>query len=490
MITQVKAKYVVARQGGKTVLLKDASVYFEEDTILHIGREFSGKVDRLIDESDNLLCPGFIDLDALGDIDHTLIFFEVPHEEEDRLRWSERYFLEGRAEAMTQEEENFKSLYAYVHLIRNGITTAMPITSVIPKKSAETYEEIEAAAHHAGRLGLRVYLGPSFLSAKHVLREDGTLLNVQLPEKEIKQGLADARRFLENFHGTYNGLVQGAVVPERIELQTEESLKAAKALSEEFDVPLRLHASQSLHDYNYCKDSFALSPVAYLESIGFLGPNTMIPHTIVSSGAPLIDDTSDDDQKILVDTGTTMIHCPLVYARNGKALHSFGRYQRLGVRVTMGTDTFPPDMIENIKIGQVLAKAMDSDRKENYLSYFFHASTIEGARALGREDLGVLTPGAKADMIVIDLDHFDMGVIDDPLRTVFVNGNGQFVKTSIIAGRVVMENRMIEGVNMEELQNKAQSYYERMKKSYSIRSSVKLPDEEFFHTTFPVGSST
>ena len=119
----------------------------------------------------------------MGDIDHTLVFHEHPDERGRELAWSQRYFKGERKEEIGVEEEAFKSLYAYVQLIRAGVTTAMPITSITYKKAAETYEEIAAAAEHAGNLGLRVYLGPSYLSQKHVLSEDEThTVCLPLPE--------------------------------------------------------------------------------------------------------------------------------------------------------------------------------------------------------------------------------------------------------------------------------------------------------------------
>ncbi|MDQ7862575.1 hypothetical protein RCO48_20810 [Peribacillus frigoritolerans] len=76
---------------------------------------------------------------------------------------------------MTEEEEAFKSLYAYSQLILHGVTTAMPITSVFYKSWAETYDELAAAADHAAGLGLRIYLGPSFQSGMRAVQPDGKI---------------------------------------------------------------------------------------------------------------------------------------------------------------------------------------------------------------------------------------------------------------------------------------------------------------------------
>lgn len=480
MITVIKGKYVIGYHQGDHVLIENGEVVYSDDTIIYVGTQYQGPYDRVIEENQALISPGFIDLDALGDIDHALIFNEIEGEHRKDLYWSEEYFDQARAEWMTPEEESFKSLYAYTHLISNGITTAMPITSVNYKKSGETYEEIAAAAHHAGKLGLRVYLGPSYVSGMHVISPDGTL-KIRWMEAEGREGMKRAEKFIEEFHGQYDGLINAVMVPERIELQTEEILLESKAISRKHNCPIRLHAAQGAFEYNTIMEKYGKSPIQYLDSIGFLDEKTLIPHTIYSSGHDYLDDRSNQDQETLRDKGASVIHCPLVYARSGQGLDSFGRYQRLGLNVAMGTDTFPPDIIRNINIGSSLALRVDEGKKENYFAQFYRAATLGGAKALGRDDLGRLCEGAKADIIIIDLSGFHMGTIDDPLRTLFLAGSGRDVKTSIINGRTVMEDYRIPGVDYDALRENAQKYFDKMKEGYRARSRHKdLPAEAFF----------
>lgn len=490
MITYIQGKYLLAYDDKtKThTLLKDGELAFEKDRIIYIGDDYSGPYDRKIDAGDAFVAPGFVDLDALGDIDHSLLFFEHPEEDILDLEWSYEYFTTNRKEEMTAEEEAFKSLYAYIQLIRNGITTAMPITSVIYKSSGETYEELKAAAEHAGRLGLRTYLGPSFLAKKHVLSPDGKEKQIyDLPREEVEQGLFNAEKFIKNYHNSYDGLIQACVVPERIELQTEESLTLSKALARKYNLMYRLHAAQSSLDYQVIQEKFGLSPIEYLDSINLLDEKTLIPHCTHTSGTVFVKDQSNRDQEILKNRRTAVIHCPLVYARTGDALDSFGRFLREGVQMTMGTDTFPCDPFVVMRAGQLAAKIYDNNRPENHLEHFYHAFTIGGADALGRKDLGRLAVGAKADMILIDMENFDLGIVDDPIQSLCLAGHGNMVKTSIINGKIVMEDRKIFGMDWEDLNQKAQHYYEKMKRSYWLRSrSKKKKDErQLFHQTFP-----
>ncbi|MDO5755079.1 MAG: chlorohydrolase family protein [Tissierellia bacterium] len=491
MITRIRTKFLLAYDENKNdhYIIPEGEIAYKDDEIIYIGEQYTGPIDRELDASKSLVSPGFIDLDALGDIDHTLLFFEHPKEKTYDLEWSYDYFTSERKEEMSLADESFKSLYAYVQLIRNGITTAMPITSVIYKKAGETYEEIEAAAKHAGELGLRVYLGPSFLAKKHVLNPEGDERKIyDLPDEEVKEGIKNARKFIEHYHNAYNGLIQACVVPERIELQTEDLLIKSKALAKEYKLMYRLHAAQGAFDYQMIQNKYGMSPIQYLDTIGLLDDQTLIPHCTYTSGTKYVNEKSNKDQEILKKNQTSIIHCPLVYARSGEALDSFGRFYREGVSITMGTDTFPCDPFIVMRTGQLAAKLLDNNRPENNLENFYHAFTIGGADALGRKDLGRLAVGAKADMIFINIDDFDLGVIDDPIQSLCLAGHGEMITTSIINGKVVMNNREIPGINLQDLEIQAQKYYEKMKHSYWKRSPARKDktEKELFHQSYPI----
>lgn len=479
MKTKVTGKYVIGFDGNTHVVFEDGEVVYENDKILFVGHDYPGEVDAHIDGGNAIVSPGFVDLDPIGDFSHALVQSELTGDLKNQLSWSEAYFDERRGETMTLEEEAFKSVYAYSQIIRNGITTAMPITSVLYKKAAETYEETVIAAHNAARLGLRVYLGPSYVSAKTVLDKDGCT-KIKWIEDEGRAGLDDAVRFAKTFNGAYGGLINAVFTPERVELITEDVLRDSKRYADEFNCPVRIHAAQTPFEYNLMQSLHKKSTIAYLNDIGFLGENAMIVHAIFASGYSKLEDKSDNDLDILRDTKTTVVHCPVVQAQSGQVLESFGRYVRKGIRMALATDTFPCDMIENIRIGSFLARNKDNDKPENNFSVFYDAATIGAANALGRNDLGRLCVGAKADIIIIDMSGFHIGPLDDPIRTLGLSACGTDVVTSIINGRFVMKDRVIPGLDIPELQRQGQRYFDKFKHGYLDRSdNIEKADKIF-----------
>ncbi|WHY01961.1 amidohydrolase family protein [Neobacillus sp. DY30] len=485
MLTKLKGKYVIGFDGDDHVILEDSEVVYSNDTIIYVGKNYAGEVDEVIDTGNSVISPGFIDLNALGDIDHDILHFEAANEKQKNLLWSKSYVENGHHELMTAEEEAFKSLYAYSQLILHGVTTAMPITSVFYKKWAETYEELEQAANHAGSLGLRIYLGPSYQSGIRVVEPDGTI-KLFWDEDAGRAGLERAVRFVKEFDGAYDGLVKGMLAPERIESQTEESLKLTKYYSEKLNVPIKLHAAQGSFEYHTILEKHGVTPIRYLYNLGFLGPKTGIPHAHFIAGYSEVQSQEGDDIALLTESNTTVIHCPLIIGRHSSALESFAKYKRAGINLALGTDTFPPDMFQNIRTGSMLSRLIEKDVKDSSYADLFRAATIGGANFLGREDLGRITAGAKADIIVIDLDGFHMGVIDDPIRTMIASGSGRDVKLSIINGRVVMKDRVIPNLDLEELKTKGQKYFNKMRKGYLERDYQQLPENELLPSSYKI----
>ena len=83
----------------------------------------------------------------------------------------------------------------------------------------------------------------------------------------------------------------------------------------------------------------------------------------------------------------------------------------------------------------------------------FRAATVGGATALGRDDLGKLAPSAKADLVLLDLDHPAMRPVRDPLRTFVLEAAGRTVRDVFVDGRPVVENRKPLHLDPERAEN-------------------------------------
>lgn len=484
MKTRLTGRFVIGFVGGDHVIYPGGEVIYEGETIAFVGHGYPGPVDVSHDYGDAVISPGFIDLDALADIDHAILDTWLAPEQQRGQQWSEEYFHAERRETFSFADEVFKRRYALVQLILNGITTAMPIAAETYRAWAETYEEFAATADLAADLGLRMYLGPSYRGGVTVTRADGAP-DVLWNEARGEAGLRDAVRFIRDFDGAHGGLIRGALLPARIETNTLDVLRRTRAYSDELACPVRLHAAQGTREVAFLRAWYGKRPLELLDEIGFLGPRTLIPHA-TTLGTDAAGAAAARDLDRLRAHQASVIHCPLISIRHGEILDSFDRYRQLGINIALGTDTFPPDMIRVMDYGSNLGKHAAGNQAASSAADLFRAATLGGARALGRDDLGRLAPGAKADITVVDLGELRSGPIDDPIRTMLYNTNGRQVRTVIINGRTVMADGRIPGIDEAAMRERAQQYFEAYKRAYTARDYRRRAPDDLFPPSFTV----
>ncbi len=472
--TRLKAAHVIGHDGSGHVLWRNGEVVFEGSRILFVGRGFEGQIDEEHDFGEALIGPGFIDLDALGDLDSTVLAFDNGPDWKLGRVWTERYLREGPREAYSPEEELFKYRYAFAQLIRNGITTALPITSMTYRAWAESYEEFAGVAAVAGDLGMRAYLGPCYMSGVTLTDEEGNL-SQHWDEAKGLAGLKDAERFIRDFDGARQGLVRAMLAPDRIETCTHALLDRTAELARDTGVPVRLHCCQSRYEVELVKRLRGISPYRWLHRLGLLRAGAVLPHGIY---------LEPGDLELLAESGAAIVHCPVVFARDGEALNSFARYRALGITIGLGTDTAPPDLIDNMRQGLNICRVLEGHAASS-AAEFYNAATLGGARALGRDDIGRLSPGAQADITVFDLSGFHLGPILDPVKTMLLSGSGRDFTHSWIAGRAVMRNRDIPGFDLEAMRRKAEAQFARLEASHPPRAPGTPDVRAMFRPSFP-----
>lgn len=159
-VVRMTAAHVLAHRDGDHVLVSDGEIVYRGTRILHAGRGWGGPVDETIDCGDALIMPGFIDLDALADIDHALLDSWATPDLAVGQQWSADYFRSRRRDVFDPPERAVIREYALSQLLRHGVTTFMPIASESHSEWAETYDDMVEVARIAERLGIRGYLAP------------------------------------------------------------------------------------------------------------------------------------------------------------------------------------------------------------------------------------------------------------------------------------------------------------------------------------------
>ena len=476
MRTKLSSSHIIGFDGHSHIIIEQGEVVFEGNTILFVGHGFEGHVDRSIDYGHAVIGPGFIDLDALGDLDTTILGFDNGSGEEIGRVWSEAYLKCGPVEAYSADEQLFKYRYAFTQLIRNGITTAMPITSMLYRAWAESYDEFAGVAAIAGDMGLRAYLGPCFMSGVSYIGADGETAR-HFDEARGLAGLDDAIRFIGDHDGSHGGLIRGCLLPDRIETQMPDVLRRTAKASAELDVPVRLHCCQSTYEADTVLALHGTTPYRWLEHLGLMTERAILPHGIYAG---------DSDLELLASSSASIVHCPVVFSRSGEALQSFSKYEGRGINIAMGTDTFPPDIVDNMRQGLNISHIMDGGVCIATAADFYSAATLGGARALRRDDLGRLAPGARADITVFDLSGFHLGQFVDPIKNMVLSGSGRDFKASFIDGVEVMTEFRVRGADYGALQVEANAQFQKAMASHVRQAGLSGSPGQLFKPSFPV----
>jgi len=208
-----------------------------------------------------------------------------------------------------------------------------------------------------------------------------------------------------------------------------------------------------------------MTSVELLREVGLMSDRLNIGHGNFTCDNPLMNYSGSHDLAIMGEHRCSISHCPVNVARRGRFLDNWESYRAAGVNIALGTDTYPRDMILQMRNASYFGKVASRNLKAATAAQVFEAATLGGAHSLGRSDIGRLAPGAKADIVIIGLtgrDTLRMGPVRDPIKSLVDCGIGDDVDTVIIDGVVRMEGGRIPGIDFAELQGQAQAAGDRV----------------------------
>jgi 5-methylthioadenosine/S-adenosylhomocysteine deaminase len=481
--TLIQGGWVIGFQHGHHAILKDGVVLIEDDRILHVGRRFDGRVDTTIDATGKLVSPGFVNIHAVANIDIQTLGLDS---DEPGYASPASYAVDGIGQVeLTGERLRTSVRFSLAQLLEGGSTTIVEITTMAPSRFEAPRDEAPTLADVAGEMGARIYVSHKFRAGKRYLNGDG-VWNYHWDERAARSALDYAREIVKRYDGAFDDRVRTMLFPYQFDACTKDLLRDVKQAARELNVPVHMHTSQSLTEFHDSRRRYNMTPVQLLDSIGVLDPNTILTHLIYTTAHPASGYPAGDtsDLQTVADRGAHVAHCPLVYIRRGFVLGSFSRYREIGINVPLGTDTFPQDMIKEMRWAALACKWKDRDANRGTARDVFNAATIDGARALGRDDLGRLAPGAKADIVIVDLSPYHIGPVDDPIKTLVHTANSDDIQTVIVDGKVVVENGKVPGIDEPTLIQQAAEAHIWQKGRFVALNPTRKPADILFPGTY------
>jgi len=429
---------------------RDSDIVFSDDRIVHVGPDYDGQWDHEIDGRGSFVMPGLINIHSHPQ--HEPAYRGI-REEHGRPEMYDTGLYE-RSQAFSLDDDGCQAAaeLAYGELLMCGVTTLADLSSMSP-----WWLDLIA------RSGLRGFIAPGFASSRWYM-DSFQELKFNWNEQAGRKTFDEAVKFMAQAEAHPSKRLQGVVYPMQIDTCSEDLLRDCIALAEETNRPITTHASQSQVEFLLMAKRHGVSPIKWASSIGLLGPRTTLGHAIFIDDHPSIDWRAREDLSLLVDSGTSVAHCPSPFARYGHAMADFGRYHRAGVNLGFGTDVTPHNLIEEMRLAIILARVMANNIKTTDVQMVFHAATVGGAKSLLRDDLGRLEKGAKADLVMVDLTQTIMRPAHDPLKSLIYHGADRAVKTVFIDGELAVDKGSVVHLDMSDAAGRLEIAQQRMLK--------------------------
>lgn len=481
MSIRIDGGVVVGWSGEHHELIPDGSVVMEGDTITYVGTDRGHAADEVIDATDKLVCPGFINLHVHSQLNvGDYLIGDVT--KKDYL--SANYFVfgapvKGKVQPPPPPAIATQREYALYSALRNGATTIMDPGG--GPGNFDSYVDI------VGRLGGRVFFSPPYRSTDVFTDVEGRHYYEERDDKG-RPGLANAVEFIKLYHGAHGGRVQGILNPAQAETCEPSLLQETVRAADDLGVPIHIHAGGNLREFLHILHNYRKTIVEYLASTGILRPGTIVGHMVFMADHPRVDYPESDELDILARSGASVGHCAYKYAKMSLALESFDRFVAAGVNMGLGTDTYPLDIISEMRYASILSKIVDKKAYGGRAADVFNAATVGGANALGRADLGRISVGAKADLVTVDLRTPRYGLIRDPITALVEYGSGADVDTVVVNGAVVIKGGTSTRIDEAELYTRANAGAQKAWNEWQNRDWAGRTVDEINPPAFPTRS--
>lgn len=455
MKTLIQGGYVVGFNGKEHEIIKDGVVVFDNDRVVHVGERFADPVDRCIEARGCLVSPGFIDTHFHSGSNASDYLLNEPGKLD---YFAANYLAHGAPTREGAKHAHLKDVdvgqrFSLIHVLKSGVTTSLEIGG--PGAEPERYVAM------VDEVGIRCYTGPSYKNVNFFQDREGRL-EYDWDDERGSEGLKRAVEFAKRFNGACNGRMNAMLFPGHVDSCTPELLKETRKAGKEFAVRVQIHATINLFEFHTVMRLHRCTPIALLHRIGFLDPEVSLSHCIFISGHSWLAYPYGDDLKIIADSGASVAYSPLKYLKLGIVMESFDKYLGAGINMGIGTDTFPKDMISDMRYAALCSRVAEKSFIAGHPRDVFNAATLGGAKMVGRDDIGRLQKGAKADITIVNLRDIAFGAVRDPIKALVETAVSRDVRTVIVDGEILVDNGDYLRLNEEDLIEKLQARAEEI----------------------------
>lgn len=398
-------------------------ILIEDNKIKRIEKNINEDCEKVINASGKVVMPGLINT-------HSHISMSIFRETVDGLKTQDwlTQKIWPMEDQLTNEDIYYATMLSCIEMIETGCTCINDMYFM-------TEDIIKATLESGVRLQTtRTLMGHN---------------------KEDLIRLDELNNLLENYKYetiTFNAGIHGLYT------SNEEYVKKCVDFAEEKNLPIHMHFCENTQEREDIKRDYNVEKPSDVIKRDFKGIHNILAHSVK---------ISDKDIENLKETNTYISHCPVSNLKLGCGIAPITKMVEEGLCVSLGTDGQGSgsnlDMFETMKFTALLQKGINENPEDLPAYEVLKMATINGAKALKLNETGEIEEGKLADLIIINMEETITNPINNIFAEIVYNVKGSNVDTTIVNGKVLMENRKINNVNKKEIIQKCEKIIERIK---------------------------
>ena len=392
---------------------------------IDVAKDFYGRHApdcMLINASNKIIMPGLINT-------HTHVAMALLRGISDDvplMEWLEKHIwpIEGK---MGYQEVFDGARLGILEMLMGGTTTFV-----------DMYPYEEAVAEAAESAGIRAVVSPCPM--------DFRMEHFENDWKNVQKRFSASR------------LVTMWMGPHAIYTLSDKNLQRSIELTRELGCGSHVHLSETEVEDSNARQKYGMSPTEYFEKAGLFDTPTLAAHCVV---------LSDNDIRILADRKVSVAHNPQSNMKLASGIAPVKKMLDAGINVAIGTDGASSnndlDMWEEMRTASLLQKVSTLDPCAIPAYTALKMATVNGAKAIGREgELGILAPGAFADVLIVDMDKPHLYPHTNLVSELVYSAHASDVDTVIVNGKIVVEHRKCLSMNATEVCDTAQKHIDAL----------------------------
>lgn len=456
----VKHIFSLVTCSDRDEILSDVDLFCENGIIREIGKNISAKVPdkdtEVIDGSRYILYPGLVNTHH-----HLYQTFSRNLKDAQNLElfdWLK--YLYEIWKNLNEDTVYYSSMTGMAELLKTGCTTCLDHHYVFPEGTSGV-SLLSQQFRAADELGMRFYAtrGSMDLSVK-----DGGFPPDSVTQT-VDEIMRDSEEVIDRFHDPAPfSMHRVALAPCSPFSVSRELLSETAVIARKKHVRLHTHVAETKDEENYTLQKYGVRPLAYMEEVGWTGPDVWYAHGI---------HFNSDELKKLAATGTGVAHCPASNMKLSSGVAKIPEMLKLGVPVGLAVDGSASNdgssLLEEIRTCYLLHRLTWSKAAPSGYD-ILKLATRGSARLLGRDDIGSVEAGKAADFFMIDCNRIALaGALSDPADILGTVGYRSDVSYTVVNGKVVVKDGRLVNVDEEKLSENARKEVER----YLSRSGLR-----------------